>query len=147
MRSYCLQAKTRVAWQSADTLLIGTHFPGEDAAASLTDSGYPRTIREWRRGTPLEQAVEVFTLPSHCRHSTVTLPSHYRHITVTLPSHYRHIAVTLPSHYRHIAVTLPSHCRHIAVTLPRTDELLTHTLAYTHARMTTTCSSMTTTCL
>ena len=46
------EAKTRVAWQSADVLLIGTQFPGGDggdgAAASLTDSGYPRTIREWR---------------------------------------------------------------------------------------------------
>ena len=49
------EAKTRVAWQSADVLLIGTQFPGDDAAASLTDSGYPRTIREWRRGTPLEE--------------------------------------------------------------------------------------------
>ena len=50
------EAKTRVAWQSADVLIIGTQFPGDDAAASLTDSGYPRTIREWRRGTPLEEA-------------------------------------------------------------------------------------------
>ena len=52
------EAKTRVAWQSADCLLIGTKFP--DDPASLTDSGYPRTIREWRRGTPLAEAVEVF---------------------------------------------------------------------------------------
>jgi len=38
------EAKSRVAWQSADTLLIGTDF-GD--GASLTDSGYPRTVREW----------------------------------------------------------------------------------------------------
>ena len=49
------EAKSRVAWQSADVLLIGTQFSGDGAAASLTDSGYPRTIREWRRGTPLEE--------------------------------------------------------------------------------------------
>ena len=52
------EAKTRVAWQSADVLLIGTKFP--DDPASLTDSGYPRTIREWRRGTPLAEAVKVY---------------------------------------------------------------------------------------
>jgi prolyl oligopeptidase PreP (S9A serine peptidase family) len=28
--------------------------------ASLTDSGYPRVIKSWRRGTPLESAVTVF---------------------------------------------------------------------------------------
>ena len=51
------EAKTRVSWQSADALLIGTDF-GD--GRSLTDSGYPRTIREWRRGTPLAASVEVY---------------------------------------------------------------------------------------
>ena len=52
------EAKSRVAWQSSDVLLIGTRFDGD--ASAMTDSGYPRTVREWRRGTPLSEAVEVF---------------------------------------------------------------------------------------
>ena len=51
------EGKSRVSWQSADTLLIGTDFKD---GCSLTDSGYPRTIREWKRGTPLAAATEVF---------------------------------------------------------------------------------------
>lgn len=39
-----------------DTLLVGTDL-GE---GTLTDSGYPRTIREWKRGTKLEDAPLVF---------------------------------------------------------------------------------------
>ncbi|WP_406506614.1 prolyl oligopeptidase family protein [Streptomyces sp. NBC_01602] len=50
------EAKTRIGWIDADTVFIGTDFgPG-----SLTDAGYPRTVRRWRRGTPLEEAVLVF---------------------------------------------------------------------------------------
>jgi len=50
------EAKSRVAWRDADTLLVATDFgPG-----SLTTSGYPRTVRAWRRGTPLEAAEPVF---------------------------------------------------------------------------------------
>ena len=50
------EAKSRVAWRSADSLFVATDFgPG-----SLTDSGYPRTIREWTRGTPLAAAPLVY---------------------------------------------------------------------------------------
>lgn len=50
------EAKTQVAWETADSLLVGTDFgPG-----SLTDSGYPRLIKRWRRGQPLADAVTVF---------------------------------------------------------------------------------------
>jgi prolyl oligopeptidase len=50
------EAKSRVAWRNADSLFVATDFgPG-----SLTDSGYPRTIREWARGTPLADAPLVF---------------------------------------------------------------------------------------
>ena len=46
------EAKSRVAWRDADTLLVGTDF----GAGSMTTSGYPRTVRVWKRGTPLESA-------------------------------------------------------------------------------------------
>ncbi|MET9375166.1 prolyl oligopeptidase family serine peptidase [Streptomyces sp. NPDC002992] len=50
------EAKTRIGWIDADTVFIGTDLgPG-----SLTDAGYPRTVRRWRRGTPLEEAETVF---------------------------------------------------------------------------------------
>ena len=50
------EAKSDVTWIDADTLYVATDFgPG-----TLTASGYPRTIRRWRRGTPLADAPTVF---------------------------------------------------------------------------------------
>jgi prolyl oligopeptidase len=50
------EAKSRVAWRNGDSLFVATDFgPG-----SLTASGYPRTIREWTRGTPLAEAPVVY---------------------------------------------------------------------------------------
>ena len=50
------EAKNRVVWADIDTLFVATDFgPG-----SLTDSGYPRTVRRWRRGQPLAEAPTVF---------------------------------------------------------------------------------------
>ena len=50
------EAKTDVAWEDMDHLLVGT----DTGPGSLTDSGYPRTVRRWRRGTPLSAATLVF---------------------------------------------------------------------------------------
>lgn len=50
------EAKSDVNWVSRDRLLVATDFgPG-----SLTSSGYPRIVKEWRRGTPLQAAQLVF---------------------------------------------------------------------------------------
>ena len=50
------EAKSSVSWQDEDHVWIGTDFgPG-----SLTDSGYPRIVKLWTRGTPLESAVTVY---------------------------------------------------------------------------------------
>ena len=50
------EAKSRVSWRDADSVFVGTDFgPG-----SLTDSGYPRIVKEWKRGTPLAEAAVVF---------------------------------------------------------------------------------------
>ncbi|MBU3752158.1 MAG: S9 family peptidase, partial [Mycobacterium sp.] len=51
------EAKSRVAWEDHDTLLVGTDF----GADSLTDSGYPRLVKRWRRGQPLAEAQTLFT--------------------------------------------------------------------------------------
>ncbi|MFD0149827.1 prolyl oligopeptidase family serine peptidase [Streptomyces sp. NPDC055721] len=50
------EAKTRVGWIDADTVFVGT----DTGPGSLTDSGYPRQVRRWRRGTPVEEAELVF---------------------------------------------------------------------------------------
>ena len=51
------EAKTRVSWDDHDTVLVGTDF-GPD---SLTESGYPRIVRRWRRGQPLADAETLFS--------------------------------------------------------------------------------------
>jgi prolyl oligopeptidase len=50
------EAKARMGWKDENTLWIGTDF-GED---SLTTSGYPRFVREWKRGTTLDEATTIF---------------------------------------------------------------------------------------
>jgi prolyl oligopeptidase len=50
------EAKSDVAWRDRDSIFVGTDF----GDGSLTDSGYPRVVRIWRRGTPLSDAETVF---------------------------------------------------------------------------------------
>lgn len=46
------EAKSQVAWKDLDTIYVATDFgPG-----TLTTSGYPRVVKEWKRGTPLSEA-------------------------------------------------------------------------------------------
>jgi prolyl oligopeptidase len=48
--------KTRADWVDKDTLLIGRDWgPG-----TMSQAGYPITVREWKRGEPLEKAREIF---------------------------------------------------------------------------------------
>jgi prolyl oligopeptidase len=50
------EAKSTVCWIDADSAYVASDFgPG-----SLTTSGYARTVRRWRRGTPLSAAEVVF---------------------------------------------------------------------------------------
>ncbi|MGK8502080.1 prolyl oligopeptidase family serine peptidase [Nocardia asiatica] len=50
------EAKSEIRWINIDSVYAGTDFgPG-----SLTDSGYPRIAKLWRRGTPLAEAKTVF---------------------------------------------------------------------------------------
>jgi prolyl oligopeptidase len=53
------EAKTDVRWIDRHHLLVSSNF-GE---GSLTDSGYGRLGKVWRRGTPLSKAKTVFELP------------------------------------------------------------------------------------
>ncbi len=50
------EAKQDIAWLDKDTVLIGTDWgPG-----TMTESSYPYIVKEWKRGTPLSAAREVF---------------------------------------------------------------------------------------
>ncbi|UYH55078.1 prolyl oligopeptidase family serine peptidase [Qipengyuania sp. SS22] len=46
------EAKSNVAWYDENTLFVGT----DEGAGSLTDSGYPRLVKLWQRGTDFAQA-------------------------------------------------------------------------------------------
>ena len=50
------EAKSDISWKDRDTLYLGTKFD-ED---SMTESGYPRVIKIWRRGTPLKEATFLY---------------------------------------------------------------------------------------
>lgn len=50
------EAKSDLGWIDADTVYVSTDF-GE---GSMTESGYPRIVKRWQRGTPLTSAVTVF---------------------------------------------------------------------------------------
>jgi prolyl oligopeptidase len=50
------EAKTSADWVDDNTVFVGSDFgPG-----SLTESGYPRLVKRWQRGTPLSAAKTVF---------------------------------------------------------------------------------------
>lgn len=54
------EAKSNVAWIDENTIFIGTDF----GAGSLTESGYPRIVKRWRRGTPLSSAETIYEAPA-----------------------------------------------------------------------------------
>jgi prolyl oligopeptidase len=50
------EAKGRIQWINKDLVTVSTDF-GKD---SLSDAGYPRIVKSWRRGTPLSEAKQFF---------------------------------------------------------------------------------------
>ena len=54
------EAKSDIAWRGRDSVYVGTDFGPSPAGGSMTDSGYPRIVKEWTRGTPLAEARTVF---------------------------------------------------------------------------------------
>ncbi len=50
------ESKNSVAWVDLNTVMVGADF-GE---GSMTDSGYPKITKMWRRGTPMMDAPVVF---------------------------------------------------------------------------------------
>jgi prolyl oligopeptidase len=50
------EAKSTMNWRGPDSVFVATDF----GAGSLTASGLPRLVKEWKRGTPLTEANLVF---------------------------------------------------------------------------------------
>ena len=48
-------AKSNLSWAGPDAVFVGTDY----GAGSLTDSGYPRIVKVWKRGTPLSAATKL----------------------------------------------------------------------------------------
>lgn len=55
------EAKGALGWIDRDTVYVYTDFgPAPNGASSMTSSGYPRIVKEWKRGTPIGQARVVY---------------------------------------------------------------------------------------
>ncbi|MEM6810280.1 MAG: prolyl oligopeptidase family serine peptidase [Pseudomonadota bacterium] len=52
------EAKQGAAWVDPDTLLIATDWGGD--GSTLTESGYPLSVRLWKRGEALESAAALY---------------------------------------------------------------------------------------
>ena len=50
------EAKSRIYWKDENTVFVATDF----GAGTLTKAGYPRVVKEWKRGTPLSAATMIF---------------------------------------------------------------------------------------
>ncbi|WP_374319498.1 prolyl oligopeptidase family serine peptidase [Pseudoxanthomonas kaohsiungensis] len=50
------EAKGALGWIDRDTVYVYTDF----GAGTMTESGYPRVVKRWKRGTPLESAQVVY---------------------------------------------------------------------------------------
>jgi prolyl oligopeptidase len=50
------EAKSQLGWRGPESVFVGTDF----GSGSLTTSGYPRIVKEWKRSTQLDSATIVF---------------------------------------------------------------------------------------
>jgi prolyl oligopeptidase len=56
------EAKHDIAWIDRDTLLVGTDWNGD--GSTLTASGYASSLRRWKRGQPMNEALELYSVPA-----------------------------------------------------------------------------------
>ncbi len=58
---YRQEAKGGLGWIDRDTVYVYTDFgPDEEGTSTMTESGYPRIVKEWKRGTPISEATVVY---------------------------------------------------------------------------------------
>jgi prolyl oligopeptidase len=53
------EAKSGAKWRDADSIYVETDF----GAGSMTNAGYPRIAKVWKRGTPLADAATIYEAP------------------------------------------------------------------------------------
>jgi len=53
---YLPESKSSIGWRDRDSVFLGPVFSEDET----TDSGYPRKVQIWERGTPMEQARTIF---------------------------------------------------------------------------------------
>ncbi len=105
------ESKGSATWADAsgDLLIVSRDFgPG-----SMTTSGYPRSVRLWRRGTPLEEAREIFSVePSDMgvwAHHDFTA-GYERTFIWHKQSFYEGELHVLDDHGKPVKLDLPRHC-------------------------------------
>ncbi|MFP7723911.1 prolyl oligopeptidase family serine peptidase [Lysobacter sp. D1-1-M9] len=55
------EAKGGLGWIDRDNVYVYTDFgPDAEGVATLTESGYPRIVKQWTRGTPMSEATVVY---------------------------------------------------------------------------------------
>ncbi len=85
------EAKSNVDWRNRDSVYVGTDF----GAGSMTTSGYPRVVKEWKRGTPLADAKVIFEGESTDVSSsgfTTDEPGFHREFIQRTPAFFREIS-------------------------------------------------------
>ncbi len=68
---YVKEAKTDIAWIDKDNLYVGTDF----GKGSMTSSGYPKSIRKWKRGTSLADSTLIY----ECKPEDVRVDAYVSH--------------------------------------------------------------------
>ncbi|WP_300342807.1 prolyl oligopeptidase family serine peptidase [Nesterenkonia sp.] len=61
---YRPEGKGGLSWIDANTVYAATDQPGRGAQDPVTTSGYPRIVRQWRRGTDLAEAEPILSAAS-----------------------------------------------------------------------------------
>ncbi|MGY0618201.1 prolyl oligopeptidase family serine peptidase [Lysobacter sp. A378] len=55
------EAKGGLGWIDRDHVYVFTDFgPDAEGAPTVTESGYPRVVKQWTRGTPMSEAIVVY---------------------------------------------------------------------------------------
>ncbi|MCS3408825.1 prolyl oligopeptidase family protein [Serratia sp. AKBS12] len=100
-------AKSVVSWADYQHLFVATYF-GPD---SLTQSGYPRVVKRWRRGTPLDSAETLYQaraedMRAYAYHDDT--PGFERDFIVRMMDFYHQETFLLDANGRQIKIEVPT---------------------------------------
>ncbi|UTN98779.1 MULTISPECIES: prolyl oligopeptidase family serine peptidase [Serratia] len=107
-------AKSQASWIDKDTLFVATDF----GAGSMTQSGYARIAKRWRRGTPLSAAQTLY----EAQPQDMTVFAYHDH----MPGFERSYVGRSLDFYRREAFLLTEQDRQIKIDIPADAEFSTH---------------------